>query len=158
MSILLRSKVTDAFNDQTVFEVGLFFTYASDSDTEIRPTNRCQGKGLFATTNISSQTIIGEYTGTASSGVGTLRQTQYQMYTSTGTYIDAKHSNCKARYINHATSHANAITREMYACKPSRGKPARVFIVASKPIKAGSEILYNYGDDYWVRRGLPNLS
>jgi hypothetical protein len=151
--MLLRSGAGDVFNDTSIHELGLTWPHAADADTVVNPSVLCRGKGVFATVNFTPKTILLEYTGLiATRGTTGVYRTEYQMHTSTGQYIDARFSDCKAKYINHATKHANTVIREMYACSPPR-----VFVVSCKAIKAGDELFYNYGQEYWLDREAPVL-
>ncbi len=99
------------------------------------------GLGLFATVPIKKGDCIIEY-------VGDILATQEEVNKVGGQYLfevsrnktinGAVRSNT-ARYINHA-------------CKPNcevEIKKTRVFIYAKRNIKAGEELFYDYGKEFW---------
>ncbi|MEI6494660.1 MAG: SET domain-containing protein, partial [bacterium] len=98
------------------------------------------GLGLFAGEPIKKDSCIIEYVGRIIS--------EKEEYTSNSKYlfginskktIDGSARSNKARYINHS-------------CKPNAEAvihQARVFIFATRNIKPGEEILYDYGQEYW---------
>ncbi len=98
------------------------------------------GLGLFAGEDIPKGTCIIEYKGRHIKG--------QEEYTSTSKYLFGVHSRMTidgrdrsntARYINHSCR-AN--------CEPETYK-ARVYIFAKRLIKAGEELTYDYGKEYW---------
>lgn len=104
------------------------------------------GLGLFAGEDIKKGTCIIEYVG---------RQIQGQEeYTSTSKYlfevnarmtIDGRDRSNTARYINHS-------------CRPNcetETYKRRVYIFAYKNIKAGEELTYDYGKEYWTEHIKP---
>lgn len=99
------------------------------------------GKGLFAEEDIPKGTCIIEYTGRllskeeAENGGGRY----YFEVGPKGKTIDGNIPSNLARYINHS-------------CVPNceaEGPSGRVFIFSLKRIKAGTELSYNYGKEYF---------
>jgi uncharacterized protein len=100
------------------------------------------GLGLFATHDIRKWQKIIEYTwqkvatSVADRIWGKYLFTVNSRYTIIGTW----HHN-RARYINHSCAPN---------CQPLEVR-WRIIISAIKPIKAGEELVYNYGKDYFER-------
>jgi len=98
------------------------------------------GLGLFAVVPMNKGTTIIEYIGERISVVeGNLRNNRYIFNVSSRIDIDGSPRYNTARYINHS-------------CKPNCeaiNRRGRVFIVAKKNIKAGEELHYNYGQNYF---------
>ena len=98
------------------------------------------GLGLFAGEDIKKGTCIIEYIGRQIKG--------QEEYTSNSKYlfevnarmtIDGRDRSNTARYINHS-------------CRPNcetETYKRRVYIFAYKNIKAGGELTYDYGKEYW---------
>ena len=98
------------------------------------------GLGLFAGEPIKKGACIIEYIGREIS--------EREKYTSRSKYlfeisdektIDGSSRSNKARYINHS-------------CRPNAEPEiyrGRIFIFAKRNIKAGEEIFYDYGAEYW---------
>jgi uncharacterized protein len=98
------------------------------------------GKGLFALENIPKGACIIEYIGRAipfeeqESAKG-----RYLFTTGKKTMVDGNIKENTAKYINHS-------------CRPNceaTGPEGHVYIMAIKNIKAGDELNYNYGDEYF---------
>lgn len=100
------------------------------------------GLGLFTTEPIPKETYIIEYTGERiTSEEANRRGGQYLFELNDSWTIDGKGRENKARYINHS-------------CRPNceaelSADETRVFIKAKRNIKAGEELAYNYGKDFW---------
>ena len=98
------------------------------------------GLGLVAVVPMNKGTTIIEYIGERISVVeGNLRNNRYIFNVSSRIDIDGSPRYNTARYINHS-------------CKPNCeaiNRRGRVFIVAKKNIKAGEELHYNYGKNYF---------
>jgi SET domain-containing protein len=100
------------------------------------------GLGLFAGEDIAKGQLIIEYTGERISDEEADRRGGKYLFILTETLvIDGKGRENTARYINHA-------------CKPNAEaehdeEDDRIYIRAKKNIKAGEEITYHYGKDYF---------
>lgn len=109
------------------------------------------GLGLFTTIDIHKDAYIVEYTGIISSWDDADHQNGdnlYLFYITEDHVIDgSKSKDCKARYANDA----RGLTRVEKLRNNSTfiEDDKRIFIQATRNIRAGSEILVNYGPDYW---------
>ena len=113
------------------------------------------GKGLFTTSSIRKGDIIVEYQGEKISCKECEKRDRYHISRAPYLFIVSKH-NCLdaeytmdalARYANDAQGYVrfnglkNNADYNIIKSKP--------YIVASRNIKAGGEILVSYGKDYW---------
>ena len=101
------------------------------------------GLGLFAGEDITNNTIVIEYTGERiTTEEGDRRGGKYLFTLDDDWIIDGKNRENISRYINHA-------------CKPNceaeiDEDEEKIFIRAVKNIKAGDELTYDYGKEYWL--------
>ena len=114
---------------------------------------RGAGKGLFAATDLPAGTRLGEYTGHRTKAQP--RNGNYvwevNIYHPNGSfshheYVDARRTpTCILRYANGARTPAQRrlINTEMYQ---HRG---RVFYRTTKRVRRGTEIIVDYGEEYW---------
>ncbi|USN87512.1 MAG: SET domain-containing protein [Candidatus Nomurabacteria bacterium] len=108
-------------------------------DVNVKKTNT--GLGLFANRDFKKGDFIIEYTGEKiSEDEANRRGGKYLFELNDEWTIDAKGRENLARYINHS-------------CKPNSkpeidDKEEHIFIYATKKIKVGDEITYNYGKWY----------
>ena len=98
------------------------------------------GLGLFATTDIPKGTRIVQYTGTRILKNDTEKHKGRYLFTLNDKWtIDGKSRTNLARYVNHSCRpNANSITTT-----------SKIWIVAKRKIKAGEEVTYNYGKNYF---------
>lgn len=98
------------------------------------------GKGLYALENIPKGICIIEYIGVVVPEEKTSTiNSKYLFEVGKNKTINGNVKENTARYINHS-------------CKPNceaEGPEGRVFIFSIKNIKAGEELTYNYGDEYY---------
>jgi SET domain-containing protein len=98
------------------------------------------GKGLFTKEDIPSGVCIIEYTGRVLSKKDAENSDgKYLFDVSAGKTIDGNIPSNRARYINHS-------------CRPNCeaiGPDGKVFIFSRKRIKAGTELTYDYGKEYF---------
>jgi SET domain-containing protein len=98
------------------------------------------GLGLFAGEDIPKGTCIIEYTGKMlPNSKADFLTTKYLFTINSRFTLDGSSRKNRARYINHG-------------CRPNAESDVhkgRVFISAIKNIKAGDEITYNYGKEYY---------
>ncbi len=98
------------------------------------------GLGLFATSEIAKETKIIEYTGETIRNDDTARYTGRYLFKIDDEYtIDGKNRGNTARYINHS-------------CRPNTYTEiidGRIWVIAKRKIKAGEEITYHYGKEYF---------
>lgn len=111
----------------------------------VRVKKSSAGLGLFATTDIPKGTRIIEYTGDRINDEEAERRwkRQYLFYVHDDLCIDGTGRENTARYINHS-------------CRPNAEaehdeKEDRIYIDATKNIKAGDEITYHYGREFFKR-------
>jgi uncharacterized protein len=100
------------------------------------------GKGLFAIDHIPKGACIIEYIGEPVKEAEHDTATgKYLFWTGRKTMINGNIPANTARYINHS-------------CKPNceaEGPSGHVYILSIRPIKAGEELTYDYGDEYFER-------
>lgn len=103
------------------------------------------GLGLFATGNIKKDDFIIEYTGERINDAEGERRwrRQYLFFVHDDLFIDGTGRENTARYINHS-------------CRPNAEPELdedenRIYIRARRNIKAGEEITYDYGKEFFNR-------
>ena len=121
-------------------------------DVEVVPNSK--GNGLYALRDLAEDELVGLYWGEI------LTDEEYQASDSSGAYAmglangkimdgeDPRSSNF-LRYINHSKLHANCLAVEEEFPLLSL---AAVSIQTGKDIAAGSELLFDYGEEYWDTR------
>ena len=115
------------------------------------------GKGLFTKIFIAKGTRIVEYKGTVTTWdvVKDDPTNGYIYFVKPNHVIDARdHPKCLARYVNDAKGLTRTKGRNNNAKFSNEG--LRVYIVATRDIQPGEEILVEYGSRYWdtVRRNI----
>ncbi len=104
------------------------------------------GKGLFTQEDIPKGACIVEYTGRPVSGKEQYEDRgKYLFWSGRHTMINGNIRSNIARYINHS-------------CAPnceSDGPEGRVFILSIRRIKAGEELTYDYGKEYFNKHIKP---
>ncbi|MCC6251601.1 MAG: SET domain-containing protein [Bacteroidia bacterium] len=113
------------------------------------------GKGLFTKIPIKKGTVIVEYKGEKITWAEGLKrnenhptQSPYLFYISANNCIDAEYTlDALARYANDAKGHTRVKGISNNADYTIINKVP--YIIATKNIKAGSEIFVSYGKDYW---------
>lgn len=117
------------------------------SKTPVKAKRSSAGLGLFAEQDIAKDTCIIEYVGRDISGPEEYTsRSKYLFEINSRKTIDGRARTNTARYINHS-------------CRPNAEpeiKKGRVFIFAIKKIKAGEEICYDYGKEYWKEHIKPH--
>lgn len=112
----------------------------------LRVRRSATGKGLFAEEEIPKGTCIIEYTGKPISEEEAIRDAgKYFFEVAKGKTIDGNIPSNTARYINHS-------------CRPNceaDGRKGRMFIFSKRRIKAGEELAYDYGKDYFDKHIAP---
>lgn len=100
------------------------------------------GLGLFTTASISRGAFIIEYTGEkVNEAEKDRRGGQYLFALNEEWFLDGKGREHTARYINHS-------------CRPNcyaelTEDETHVYIYAKRAIKAGEELTYHYGKEFW---------
>jgi SET domain-containing protein len=104
------------------------------------------GRGLFAQEPIPKGACIIEYVGRPLSLVEMARDAgKYYFWVSDFAMIDGNIKENTARFINHS-------------CTPNcevDGPDGRIFVMAKRNIKAGEELTYDYGDEYFNKHIKP---
>ena len=115
-------------------------------DYTLRVGRSTAGLGLYATTPIPKGACIIEYVGRqVSAEEEDTSKSKYLFEVRKGLTLDGKPKWNKAGYINHS-------------CKPNAETEihrSRIFILAIKNIKAGEEVTYDYGKEYWLEHCQP---
>ncbi len=122
------------------------------SSIEIRKINDAIGYGLFAKQQIEKNTILGEYVGTIKTnklinaedegGAYSFALPKESAFTNFG--IDARSSGNFARFINHGGPKKSNIYTRIYYDE----KGPHIFYITDATIKAGTQLLVDYGKDY----------
>ncbi len=109
---------------------------------KLRVRRALTGKGLFADEDIPKGVCILEYTGKLlPKDVAEEDDGKYYFHIGKGRTINGNIKSNLARYINHScVGNCEAI-----------GPTGRVFIFSCKRIKAGDELTYDYGKEYFDR-------
>ena len=123
----------------------------------IGKVNKSVGNGLFAKGTIRKGSIIGEYAGVVRNQ--TLEKDVKNGYTFTydpfnhfAMIVDAQKTGNYMRFANHSAKFANAKPRMVY---DEAHKRWHVLLEATKDIKGGEQVLFNYGHQYdWSRFGI----
>jgi uncharacterized protein len=112
----------------------------SSANFKLQTKRGLSGRGIFAREDISKRKRIVEYIGRnvpieeQESATG-----RYLFWTGRKKMIDGNTRENTARFINHS-------------CQPNceaKGPSGKVFIYSIKKIKAGEELTYDYGDEYF---------
>lgn len=114
------------------------------------------GYGVWTNADIPAQAFIGEYTGIVRKRKfwGRWKNLYCFDYTtgpkkSTSMVIDCQNSGNHTRFINHS-SHPNLDLTSVYC-----DGLIHAILISNKPIAAGTQLLYDYGPDYWQKRETP---
>jgi hypothetical protein len=128
-------------------------------DVVIRWIDPILGWGVFAARDFKKMEFIAEYTGVVRKRVRADVKNAYcfeyawSSEAKTPYVIDARERGGVARYINHSET-PNLLT----ALVTVESKP-HVVLYTKDPIRAGTQLLYHYGPDYWAQRKPPrNIS
>lgn len=115
-------------------------------DFKLRVRKSKAGKGLFAEEDIPKGVCIVEYTGKLISEEKAAEDDgKYYFEIARNKTIDGNIKSNIARYINHSCApNCDAI-----------GPTGRVFIFSTKRIKAGTELFYDYGKEYFDKHIKP---
>lgn len=111
-------------------------------DVQLKTKRSSAGLGLFTITPIKKGDCIIEYTGELiTTDEANIRGGQYLFELNENFTIDGKGRENKARYTN-------------YSCRPNAeaqlsDDEKHIFIYAKRNIKAGEEITYNYGKEFF---------
>jgi len=115
---------------------------------KIKHIDKHIGYGVFAKEDIPPYAILNQYT-------GVIRKDTKQDDANDSVFaiscldhfsIDGKEQGNWTRFMNHSCENPNVAVWEYF--RPDG--PRIVFTAGSKGIKKGEELLYSYGEDYWV--------
>lgn len=119
-----------------------------DYQLNVKRKHSRSGLGLFTGEDIPKGTCVIEYVGRVISKEEEYSsRSKYLFQINKNKTIDGKPKWNKAGYINHSCEPN---------CEPEI-HAGRVFIFSTKPIKAGEELTYDYGEEYCVDHCLPCL-
>ena len=125
-------------------------------DLQIAWINDAIGYGVWTNRDIAANTYIGEYTGLVRKRRFWRRwKNRYCFdYTigpgrSSSFVIDCQNCGNHVRFINHS-AHPNLDLTSVYC-----DGIIHVILTANKAIPAGTQLCYDYGADYWEKRGKP---
>ncbi len=113
------------------------------------------GFGVFAKTEIAPFSYIGEYSGLVRKRARKDKSNDYCFSYFIGEgietpfIIDAKEEGSFTRFINHS-SKPNLTPLSVLA-----GGVMHLILVAASPISAGTQLVYDYGEEYWAKRKPP---
>jgi uncharacterized protein len=101
------------------------------------------GLGLFSTTPIKKGDLVIEYTGEKiTADEANSRGGQYLFEINDSWTVDGRGRENTARYINHSCRPN---------CEPRIDEAEEhIYIYAKRTIRAGEELTYNYGKDFWT--------
>lgn len=115
-------------------------------ECKLRVRKAATGRGLFTEEAIPKGACIIEYTGRPATLEEMARdEGKYLFWTGKTTMINGNIPSNTARFINHSC---------MPNCEAD-GPPGRIFIVARRAIKAGEELTYDYGKEYFEKHLKP---
>jgi len=109
---------------------------------ELKVKRSSAGLGLFTLSDIEKDDLVIEYTGEKISSDEADQRGGKYLFTLTKKWVlDGKGRENTARYINHS-------------CRPNCEAEVdedklKVFVYARRNIKAGEELTYDYGKEYW---------
>ncbi|MBS0603575.1 MAG: SET domain-containing protein-lysine N-methyltransferase [Verrucomicrobia bacterium] len=120
---------------------------------EVKKVSDVVGHGLFATKDYKKGEVIGHYAGRIVP-TKSIEDDSYafEMFANPfeGHSIEGAEESNATRYINHAPlKYTNVDTVEFF----DKGLPYVIF-TARCAIKAGEELLYDYGQGYWEKKGI----
>jgi SET domain len=116
----------------------------------IAKVNDVVGHGVFAGEDIAPGKMLGEYTGLARSyrGGHIENENAYLFrYGSKGATLDAREMGNITRFINHSGDHPNAKEAEVIV-----DDVQHMVLIATRSIAKDTQILFDYGEDYWAER------
>jgi hypothetical protein len=114
------------------------------------------GYGVWTSRTIEPRTFVGEY-------IGVLRRRRFfgrwsnhycfdytiGPHRSSSFVIDCQKAGNHTRYINHSYQPNLDLTSVYF------DGMMRVILIANREIPAGAQLCYDYGEDYWAKRGRP---
>lgn len=132
------------------------FQRAPSLDLSIKWINSKVGYGVWTNRFIAANTFVGEYTGVIRKQRfwGRWENPYCFDYTmglgrSTSFVIDAKKEGNHTRFINHSFEPNLELVTVYYAGM------MHAILYAKTDIQAGTQLCYDYGEEYWANRGKP---
>ena len=122
---------------------------------ELRWIDDAIGWGVFAAENLPEMYYIGEYAGLVRGKKFKDSKNSYCFQyaivqgESTRLTIDAKDQGGIVRFINHSD------TPNLHSALATTENLSHVIFYTNRPLKKGEQLSYNYGPDYWKKRGKP---
>ncbi len=112
------------------------------------------GNGLFTAIDIYKGEIISLFKGEILSDAEAKTRAekgedQYFINLLNGSIMDSKHVDCFAKYANDAKGFSNSLLKNN--AQITLNEDDEVCIIATRKIKAGSEIFCGYGKRYWKK-------
>jgi hypothetical protein len=125
------------------------------ADLYVAKVDEKVGFGLFADGKIKDGQLIAEYTGALRVNLSSAEQRRNgYLFRLPGSgnswFIDAERDGNYARFANHSTKRPNAHVIYGY-----HNGYYHVLLVAGRDIAQDEQILYDYGEDYWLMRDKP---
>ena len=108
------------------------------------------GYGAFAGESIDMGRMIGEYTGFARAWRKSDSTNTYLFHYVKDAVIDARKRGNFSRFINHSAKYANARYIRVMV-----DNVEHTILLAEKDICPDEQILFNYGEEYWLNRDVP---
>jgi SET domain-containing protein len=108
------------------------------------------GYGAFAGEDIEIGQMIGEYTGFARAWRKSDSTNTYLFHYVKDAVIDARKRGNFSRFINHSAKNANARYMRVMV-----DDVEHTILLAEKDIRKDEQILFNYGEEYWLNRQAP---
>ena len=127
-------------------------------DFEVRET-KLRGRGLFALRDFAEAELVTRYNGVMctldefsaakeagwTSGVYIAKADSIERF-----YLDADDENsAPGRFVNHSKLWANSALTSFTLDEEGATPTGVVYVKTEKPVRAGSEFLFDYGDSYW---------
>jgi uncharacterized protein len=130
--------------------------YGKIADISINYINDTKDYGVFANSDFSKNSFIGEYIGLLRKRKGALDQKNDYLFeyllgyeTSTPFTIDARETSNLMRFVNHSDKGNITPTPVLI------NNVIHIVLLTTKAIKKGDELSYDYGSTYWARREDP---
>lgn len=117
------------------------------------------GHGLFAAVELPPMAFVGEYLGTLCRGTAAVASDPYVMSypaAAGSLYLTAKDAGSLARFVNHAPRGAPANNCTCWAVFVDGAY--HICVVTTRAVQAREQLAYDYGPDYWARRGAPSMA
>jgi hypothetical protein len=113
------------------------------------------GKGLFTAINIHRGEVVAVFEGERLSATEARQRAErgengYFVTLLDGSTLDSMHTECFAKYVNDVEGPGNSRLRNNAVI--TLDDEDRPCVMATRNIKAGSEVFVSYGKEYWRKR------